>query len=125
MHIKHIALLVAVAAGALPGVAAEAGAGSAVGIRAAQPISAYVDPAMAKRLAGAYRLDDGRTLLVSQKSRKLYADMGDGPVQIIHLGNERFEAVGKDLGLRFEGGPFPYAVTASIGAQRQVASAAR
>jgi len=126
MRIKHIALFAAVAAVALPGFAGgQVDPGSAVQIRAAQPIKAYVDPAMAKRLPGVYRLDNGGTLRVSQKSRKLYADMGDGPVEIVHIGNDRFEAVGKNLGLRFEGGPFPYAVTASIGPEQQVASAER
>ena len=82
----------------------------------------HADPVAAKRVKGSYALDDGRTLRVSEKGRKLYADLGDGPVQIRHVGDERFEAVGADLRLDFKGGPFPYAVTLSAGSGRQVAS---
>ncbi len=82
----------------------------------------HVSPAMAKRVKGSYALDDGRTLRVSEKGSKLYADLGDGPVQIRHVGDERFEAVGTDLRLDFKGGPFPYAVVLSAGSARQVAS---
>lgn len=87
----------------------------------------HVNPAMAKRVKGSYALDDGRTLRVSEKGRKLYADLGDGPVQIRHVGGERFEAVGneQDTRLDFAGGPFPYAVSLSIGSGRQVASRSR
>lgn len=82
----------------------------------------HASPAMAKRVKGSYALDNGRTLYVSEKGRKLYADMGDGPVQIRHVGDERFEAVDADLRLDFKGGPFPHAVTLSAGSGRQVAS---
>jgi len=67
----------------------------------------------------------GRTLRVSERSRKLYADVGAGPVEIVHIGGDRFEAVGSDLGLDFEGGPFPHAVVLRSGPERRVASSLR
>ena len=92
---------------------------------AAEP--GHVNPAMAKRVKGSYALDDGRTLRVSEKGRKLYADLGDGPVQIRHVGDERFEAVAREREMRldFAGGPFPHAVSLVIGPGRQVASRSR
>jgi len=83
----------------------------------------HADRTVAKRVKGSYALDDGRTLQVSEKGRKLYADLGDGPVQIRHVGDVRFEAVGKDQDMRldFEGGPFPHGVVLTIGSARQAA----
>lgn len=81
----------------------------------------HVNRVTAKRVKGSYALDDGRTLRVSEKGRKLYADVGDGPVQIRHVGDERFEAVDKDQHMRldFEGSPFPYGVVLRTGSARQ------
>lgn len=82
--------------------------------------SGHVNRVTAKRVKGSYALDDGRTLRVSEKGRKLYADLGDGPVRIRHVGDERFEAADKDQDMRldFEGGPFPYGVVLRIGSER-------
>jgi hypothetical protein len=92
---------------------------------AAEP--GQINPVVAKRVKGSYALDDGRTLRVSEKGRKLYADLGAGPVQIRHVGDEHFEAVGKEQDMRpdFAGGPFPHAVSLSIGSGREVASSSR
>lgn len=129
MRIKHIALLAAFATVSLSSLAALAGAPQAVStdvaeVRVAQPKKAWVDPMMVKRMQGVYALDNGGILRISEKHRKLYADVGDGPVEIVHIGHDRFEAVGKDMSLNFEGGPYPDAVFLRI-ANRQVASAHR
>ena len=129
MRIKHIALFAAAALVALSGVAGEpAASGPAavqVDVKAAQPHKSYVDPLMTKRMQGVYRLDDGRILRVSEHRRKLYADVGGGAVEIVHVGRDRFEAIGSDLSLDFEGGPHPYAVVLKSGPERRVASSLR
>lgn len=132
MRIQHIALFAAAALAALPAFAAAPAAlndtgdtGAAGGTQAVQTRKAYLDPLMNKRMQGVYRLDDGRILRVSERSRKLYADLGAGPVEIVHTGDDRFEAVGSDLSLNFEGGPHPYAVVLKSGPERRVASSLR
>ncbi len=94
-------------------------------MQAAQPKKVYIDPLMYQRMQGAYQLEDGRTLHVTGKSRKLYADLGDGPQEIVHVGRDRFEAVGKDLSVRFDGGPFPHTVHIKDDAGRVLASSQR
>lgn len=96
-----------------------------VNVHAAQPKKVYIDPLMYKRMQGAYKLEDGRTLHVTGKSRKLYADLGDGPQEIVHVGRDRFEAVGKDMSVRFDGGPFPHTVHLKDDAGRVLASSQR
>ena len=96
-----------------------------VNVQAAQPKKVYVDPLMYQRMQGAYKLDDGRTLHVTGKGRKLYADLVDGPQEIVHVGSDRFEAVGKDLSVRFDGGPFPHTVHLRDDAGRVLASSQR
>jgi len=55
---------------------------------------------------GRYDLEDGRMLTVTGKvdgrNRTLYADLGDGPVELVHVGKSRFVAMGKDLRFAFE-----------------------
>ena len=129
MRIQHIALFAAAALAALPALAAapagynDTGAASAT--QAGQARKAYLDPLMNKRMQGVYRLDDGRILRVSERSRKLYADLGAGPVEIVHTGDDRFEAVGSDVSLNFEGGPHPYGVVLKSVPERRVASSLR
>ncbi len=129
MRIQHIVLFAAAALAMLPALAAEPAAfndaGAAGGTQAVQAKKVYLDPLMNKRMQGVYRLDDGRILRVSERSRKLYADLGAGPVEIVHTGDDRFEAVGSDLSLNFEGGPHPYAVVLKSGPERRVASSLR
>lgn len=125
MRIQHIVLCAAAALAALPALAAPAASADSGGAEAVQAKKAYLDPLMNKRMQGVYRLDDGRTLRVSERSRKLYADVGAGPVEIVHVGGDRFEAVGSDLSLDFEGGPFSYAVVLKSGPERRVASSLR
>lgn len=122
MRIQHIVLSAAAALAALPALAASAASADSGGVEAVQAKKAYLDPMMNKRMQGVYRLDDGRILRVSERSRKLYADVGAGPVEIVHTGGDRFEAVGSDLSLNFEGGPYPYAVVLKSGPERRVAS---
>jgi hypothetical protein len=96
-----------------------------VNVYAAQPKKVYIDPLMYQRMQGAYKLEDGRTLHVTGKGRKLYADLGDGPQEIVHVGRDRFEAVGRDLSVRFDGGPFPHTVHLKDDAGRVLASSQR
>jgi hypothetical protein len=125
MRIQHIVSCAAAALAALPALAAPAASAETGGAGAVQAKKAYLDPLMNKRMQGVYRLDDGRILRVSERSRKLYADVGAGPVEIVHIGDDRFEAVGSDLSLNFEGGPHPYAVVLKSGPERRVASSLR
>lgn len=72
----------------------------------AQPKQTQMAPFMFDRVQGDYQLDDGRILTVTGKvdgqGRKLYADLGDGQTEIIHVGKNRFVAMNKDLRLSFE-----------------------
>ena len=114
MRLDSIALFAAAAVVSLASSAAPQTAtgdvADVINVRAAQPKKVYIDPMMYQRMQGAYKLEDGRTLHVTGKSRKLYADLGQGPQEIVHVGSDRFEAVGKDLSVRFDGGPFPHTV---------------
>ena len=126
MRIKHIALFALAATVSLSGMAApQAASNEVVTVSAAQPTKAYIDPMMAKRMQGVYVFDDGSLLRVSSKSRKFYADVGRGPVEIVHVGDDRFEAIGQDLSLRFDGGPFPDVVHLKRGDAHWVASVQR
>jgi len=127
MRLSQLALFAAAAVVSLTSAAQPVTATSpdVVNVQAAQPKKVYVDPLMYQRMQGAYKLDDGRTLHVTGKGRKLYADLGDGPQEIVHVGSDRFEAVGKDLSVRFDGGPFPHTVHLRDDAGRVLASSQR
>jgi hypothetical protein len=126
MRLSAIALFAAATAVSFASNAAPADpASDVVEVRAEQPKKVYLDPTMYKRMQGAYKLDDGRVLRVTGKSRKLYADVGDGPLEIVHVGRDRFEAVGKDLSVRFEGGPYPHTLYLKDASGRELASTQR
>ncbi len=127
MRLSRLALFAAAAVVSLTSAAQPVTATSpdVVNVQAAQPKKVYIDPLMYQRMQGAYQLEDGRTLHVTGKSRKLYADLGDGPQEIVHVGRDRFEAVGKDLSVRFDGGPFPHTVHIRDDAGRVLASSQR
>ena len=127
MRLSQLALFAAAAVVSLASTAQPITATSpdVVNVHAAQPKKVYIDPLMYKRMQGAYKLEDGRTLHVTGKSRKLYADLGDGPQEIVHVGRDRFEAVGRDLSVRFDGGPFPHTVHLKDEAGRVLASSQR
>jgi hypothetical protein len=127
MRLSRLALFAAAAVVSLTSAAQPVTATSpdVVNVQAAQPKKVYIDPLMYERMQGAYQLEDGRTLHVTGKSRKLYADLGDGPQEIVHVGRDRFEAVGKDLSVRFDGGPFPHTVHIKDDAGRVLASSQR
>ncbi|MBD8722331.1 hypothetical protein IFT43_03010 [Oxalobacteraceae sp. CFBP 13708] len=127
MRLSQLALFAAAAVVSLASTAQPITATSpdVVNVQAAQPKKVYIDPLMYKRMQGAYKLEDGRTLHVTGKSRKLYADLGDGPQEIVHVGRDRFEAVGRDLSVRFDGGPFPHTVHLKDDAGRVLASSQR
>ena len=127
MRLSRLAFFAAAAAISLTSAAQPVTAANpdVVNVHAAQPKKVYIDPLMYKRMQGAYKLEDGRTLHVTGKSRKLYADLGDGPQEIVHVGRDRFEAVGKDMSVRFDGGPFPHTVHLKDDAGRVLASSQR
>ena len=127
MRLSHLALFAAAAVVSLASAAQPVTATNpdVVNVQAAQPKKVYIDPLMYKRMQGAYKLEDGRTLHVTGKSRKLYADLGDGPQEIVHVGRDRFEAVGRDLSVRFDGGPFPHTVHLKDDGGRVLASSQR
>ena len=127
MRFSQLALFAAAAVVSLASTAQPITATSpdVVNVQAAQPKKVYIDPLMYQRMQGAYKLDDGRTLHVTGKSRKLYADLGDGPQEIVHVGRDRFEAVGRDLSVRFDGGPFPHTVHLEDDGGRVLASSQR
>jgi hypothetical protein len=127
MRLSQLALFAAAAVVSLASTAQPITATSpdVVNVQAAQPKKVYIDPLMYQRMQGAYKLDDGRTLHVTGKGRKLYADLGDGPQEIVHVGRDRFEAVGRDLSVRFDGGPFPHTVHLKDDGGRVLASSQR
>jgi hypothetical protein len=127
MRLSHLALFAAAAVISLGSAAQPVPATNpdVVNVHAAQPKKVYIDPLMYQRMQGAYKLDDGRTLQVTGKGRKLYADLGDGPQEIVHVGRDRFEAVGRDLSVRFDGGPFPHTVHLKDDGGRVLASSQR
>lgn len=77
-----------------------------VDVVGAQPKQAQMAAFVFDGVQGDYQLDDGRTLTVTGKrdgqARKLYADFGDGATELVHVGKNRFVAVGKDLRLSFD-----------------------
>ena len=127
MRLSHLALFAAAAVISLGSAAQPVTATNpdVVNVHVAQPKKVYIDPLMYQRMQGAYKLDDGRTLQVTGKGRKLYADLGDGPQEIVHVGRDRFEAVGRDLSVRFDGGPFPHTVHLKDDGGRVLASSQR
>ena len=98
----------------------------------AQPKQVMMAPFMFDNVQGRYDLEDGRMLTVTGKvagrTRTLYADFGDGPSEIIHVGKNRFVAMDKDLRLAFErpnSRRLPDTVRISTANGRQVALAQR
>lgn len=77
-----------------------------VNVVGAQPAPAQLAAFMFDNVQGRYELEDGRMLTVTGKEagkiRSLYADFGDGPTEIVHIGKNRFAAMDKDLRLSFE-----------------------
>lgn len=88
------------------GAAPQDSASGRVDVIGAQPKQMQMAPFMFDKVQGDYRLDDGRILTVTGKvggqGRKLYADLGDGATEIVHVGKNRFVAMGKDLRLSFD-----------------------
>lgn len=102
MRLKHIALFSASAILSLSALAAPQSGPDVVEVRANQPQQVQMAPFIYDRAQGEYALEDGRRLNVTGRDRSLYADLGDGPIELIHVGKNRFVAVGKDVRLRFE-----------------------
>ena len=129
MRIKHIALFAATAAISLSGMAAPQGAAKPVVEVRSSHQQVRMQPFAFDRVQGEYMLEDGRVLQVTGKledgKRTLYADLGQGPVELIHVGKKRFVAVGQDLSMRFQGDRIPDTVFVRDGDNRVVASAQR
>ncbi|MEX5748211.1 hypothetical protein [Massilia sp. X63] len=103
-----------------------------VDIVGAQPKQTRMAPFMFDAVQGEYGLEDGRVLTVTGKvdgkTRTLYADLGDGPTEIVHVGKNRFVAMGKDLRFAFErpnSRRLPDSVRVSSASGRQLALAQR
>lgn len=77
-----------------------------VNVVGAQPARTPMMAATFAGVQGVYLLDDGRRLRVTGQSdgkgRTLYADLGDGPVEMVQVGHGRFVGAGRDLGISFE-----------------------
>jgi hypothetical protein len=78
-----------------------------VNVVGAQPARTPMMAATFAGVQGVYVLDDGRQLRVTGKTgagngRTLYADLGDGPVEMVQVGHGRFVGAGRDLGISFE-----------------------
>ena len=73
----------------------------------AQATRAPMAPFLFDRMMGDYEMEDGRMLTVTGKitgrAKTVYADLGDGPVEIVHVGKGRFVAMNKDVRFAFEG----------------------
>lgn len=103
----------------------QAAASDVVEVRATPAKPAYVNPVMHRNMQGVYKLDDGRTLKVSSRGRKLTMDLGTGASEIVHVGGNRFEAVGKDASLRFDHDMYPDSLVLAERGGREVASTQR
>ncbi len=94
-----------------------------VNVVGAQPRHVPLQSLAFDRIQGDYQLADGRVLSVTGKvdgkQRKLYADLGDGPVEIVHVGRNRFVGTDKDVRISFEaaGNRSPDAVRVSAPAR--------
>lgn len=77
-----------------------------VNVVGAQPKHVPLQSMAFDRVQGDYELADGRVLSVTGKGkgkeRKLYADLGDGPVELVHVGKHRFVGTGKDVRISFD-----------------------
>ncbi|UVW29763.1 hypothetical protein [Massilia sp. H6] len=73
----------------------------------AQAARTPMAPFLFDRMMGDYEMTDGRKLTVTGKltgnAKTVYADLGDGPVEIVHIGKGRFVAMNKDVRFAFEG----------------------
>lgn len=126
MHIKKIALFCATVVLSLSAIAAPQSGPDVVEVRASQPQQVQMAPLFYDRAQGEYALEDGRLLTVTGEGRRLYADLGDGRVELIHVGRNRFVAVGQDVRVRFENNArVVESVFVSEAGRREVASTQR
>lgn len=130
MRIKHIAMFAAAAIVSLSSVAGPQGAGKeVVTVHGSTATQVRMPAFLFDRMQGEYSMEDGRVLNVTGThdghARSLYADLGNGPIEIVHVGAKRFVAVGQDLSLRFQGDKIPDTVFVRDGGAREVASTQR
>ncbi len=90
-----------------------------VNVVGAQPKHVPLQSLAFDRIQGDYQLADGRVLSVTGKQRKLYADLGDGPVEIVHVGRNRFVGTNQNVRISFDaaGNRSPDAVRVSAPAR--------
>ena len=77
-----------------------------VNVVGAQPTGAPIAIATFAGVQGHYQLDDGRRLSVTGKGegkeRRLYADLGNGPVELLRVSQNRFVGADRGLAVSFE-----------------------
>jgi hypothetical protein len=126
MRFNKFFLFAGAAVLSLSAAAAPQGAGTErVEVRAEPPVQARMKPFFYDRVQGEYALEDGRVLTISGHNRTLYADLGDGATQIIHIGKGKFTAIDKDVRFTFTGDRIPDEVVVSTAAGKVLALAKR
>jgi len=125
MRLAHLVLFAAATIASLSAGAAPQSNEGIVEVRPARVSKVYLEPEMKARMQSTYRLDDGRMLRVTGNARKLFADLGDGKTEIVHVGGHRFEALGQDFHLRFADDNYADTVVVGSAASSRVASAQR
>lgn len=103
MRITRIALFAGAAVLSMSAFAGPQGAGTERVVVTSPPSQVYLTWTNYSKVQGEYGLEDGRVLTVTGKNRTVYADFGDGPVELIHVGKNRFVAPSKDMRLSFHG----------------------
>ncbi|MEH6435450.1 hypothetical protein [Massilia sp. DD77] len=129
MRIKQLVLFAGAAVLSFSAAAGPQAGTERVEVVGSQPAQVRMKPFMFDRVQGEYGLEDGRVLTVSGtvngQSRVLTADLGDGPMEIIHVGKDKFVAVDKDVRFSFTGDRIPDEVVVSTAAGKVLALAKR
>lgn len=126
MRIKHLVIAAAAALVSLSASAEPQSATERVDVREAKPAQARMKPFFFDRVQGEYALDNGRVLnVIGGENRVLYADMGDGKIELVHVGKGRFVAVGQDMRFAFTGDRVPDEVRISMASTGQALALAK
>ncbi|WP_020654484.1 hypothetical protein [Massilia niastensis] len=125
MRIKHLVIAAAAAIVSLSASAEPQSATERVEVREARPAQKQMKPFFYDRVQGEYALDNGRVLNVTGANRVLYADMGEGKIELMHVGKGRFVAVDKDMRFAFTGDRIPDEVRISMASTGQTLALAK